>query len=88
VLALGVGTWVIQVVCACLGLPLAFYARVQALEELRAIAVGRRPASGRKNALLGYWLAQSMIWIWVFTVLLIVALTIIVVPIALLSACN
>jgi hypothetical protein len=85
VLWLGVGAWVIQFACALLSLPLAFYARAQALGELTAIAALRRPVAGRKNALLGYWLAQSMIWVWLFTVGLILVIGIILIPILVLT---
>lgn len=81
----GMASWIVQFACAFFSLPLAFYARKVALEELGAIAAGRRSPAGRQKAIQGYWLGQAMIWVWLFTMALILIGTVIAVPIAILA---
>lgn len=82
----GIAAWVAQFACAFVGLPLAFYARRIAVDELQGIAAGRRSPAGRPKAIRGWWLGQGLIWTWLFTFVLILLVGVIVIPIVIVTS--
>lgn len=54
----------LQWACAPVGLFLAVGCRRSARAELEAIAERRSDVSGRKHAVIAYWLAQTVLWLW------------------------
>jgi len=82
-------TVVLHFVCALVSIPMSIWVKRKALDELLAIAERRRSPAEQEQALWAYWIAEVMLGIWTFTlILLIVILAVMLIPILIAAAAS